>query len=90
MSADAEEFPQASRHASHELDTITIQAWTAVDKTMITAWATRKLAAGPSTVQLGACILDYRLLILPTYGQVVWCLGDELKSNWRELSSPKE
>jgi len=34
-------------------------------------------------------MLDYRLLDLPSLGQMIHALGDEVRAAWRELSSPK-
>lgn len=72
-----------------DIQLITIQAWTVVDGTHITGFVTQQTETGPKTFNIGADLLPYRLLQLPSLGQVVWCLGDEIQHAWRELSSPK-
>jgi len=68
---------------------ITVQAWHVMDKTHLTAFVTAHADGGPKSFNTGAEILDYRLLDLPSLGQVMWCLGDEIRESWRELSHPK-
>ena len=68
---------------------LTVQCWSVADKTQITAFMTTTTEDGPRSQNIGADILDYQLLSLPSLGQVIWCLGDEIQHSWRELSSPK-
>jgi len=74
---------------TRDLRLLTVQAWHVVDKTHITAFASYDKDERPVSVNLGADILDYQLLALPSLGQIMWCLGDEVRQAWRELSSPK-
>jgi hypothetical protein len=75
--------------AHGELAMITIQCWSALDRTMIAASALYATEQGQVRRNIGGDILDYRILSMPTLSQVVYCLGDEIKSGWRELSTPK-
>lgn len=68
---------------------LTVQAWTVAHKTQITAFYTESTEEGPVTRNTGADLLDYQLLSLPSLGQIIWCLGDEIQHAWRELSHPK-
>ena len=68
---------------------VTVQAWTVAHKTHMTAFWTENGPEGPQTHNSGADLLDYQLLSLPSLGQIMWCLGDEIQHAWRELSSPK-
>lgn len=61
-----------------------------MDRTNVTAFVTYQTPTGPVSLNTGAEILDYPLLQLPTLGQIMWCLGDEIRESWRELSSPKQ
>lgn len=82
--------PEGIRIATPEdIQLITIQAWTVVDGTHITGFVTQHSETGPKTFNVGADLLPYRLLQLPSLGQIVWCLGDEIQHAWRELSTPK-
>jgi len=74
---------------TRDLRLLTIQAWHVMDKTHITCFGSYDLEQGPVSRNLGADILDYQLLALPSLGQIIWCLGDEVRQAWRELSSPK-
>lgn len=74
---------------TRDLQLLTVQSWTVMDRTHITCFATYRDESGPRSVNLGADMLDYKLLQLPSLGQIIWCLGDEIRHAWRELSSPK-
>jgi len=82
--------PEESITPPGELQLISLQAWHVMDRTNITAYATYATPTGPKSLNIGAEVLDYRLMDLPTLGQVMWCLGDEVRQAWRELSSPKQ
>ena len=83
-------MPGQSTAVPGPLELVSIQAWSVLDRTNITAFVTYRTDTGPATMNIGAEILDYPLLELPTLGQVIWCLGDEMRESWRELSSPKQ
>lgn len=72
-----------------DVQLITIQAWSVLNGTHVTAFITKQGEEGPQTFNTGADVLEYRLLQLPSLGQIVWCLGDEIQHAWRELSTPK-
>ena len=72
-----------------DVQLVTIQAWTVANKTHVTAFWTTRNEDGPQTFNSGADLLDYQLLSLPSLGQIIWCLGDEIQHAWRELSTPK-
>lgn len=69
---------------------ISIHCWTFGDKTMISAVGVFEEEGQTTRHNLGADVLDYKVMDLPSLGQVVWCLGDEVRQAWRELSSPKQ
>lgn len=69
---------------------ITIHAWTHAHQTMISAVGVFEEDGNTTRHNLGADVLDYVLLDLPSLGQVIWTLGDETRQAWRELSSPKQ
>jgi hypothetical protein len=75
--------------AHGELAMITVQCWSALDRTMLNVHALYQTDEGQVRRNVGADILDYRILSMPTLAQVVYCLGDEIKAGWRELSTPK-
>lgn len=68
---------------------ITVQAWPVMGKTHLTVFITHGSPEGPRTTNTGAELLEYNILSMPSLGQVVWLLGDELRHNYRELSSPR-
>lgn len=68
---------------------ITVQAWPVMGKTHLTLFVTHQSEHGPRTTNCGAEILEYDLMAMPSLGQVVWLLGDEILHNYKELSSPK-
>lgn len=74
-----------------ELQQVQFNIWQVAGKSMIAAVGVYSRAEDGSAVRtnIGADILDYRVFDLPSLGQVVWCLGDEIRQGWRELSSPK-
>lgn len=72
-----------------DLTMVQIMAWTVGDRTAISAVGVYEEGGRVVRRNLGADMLDYQLLSLPSLGQVVWTLGDEMMAAWRELSSPK-
>lgn len=72
-----------------KIQLLTVQCWTVMNTTQISAFMTTADDSGPKSFNIGADILDYQLLSLPSLGQIIWCLGDEIQHSWRELSSPK-
>lgn len=68
---------------------ITVQAWPVMGKTHLTVFVTYQGEDGPKTSNCGAEILEYDLMAMPSLGQVVWLLGDEILHNYKELSSPR-
>jgi hypothetical protein len=68
---------------------VTVQAWPVMGKTHLTVFVTYGGEEGPKTVNTGAELLEYNILSMPSLGQVVWLLGDEIQHSWRELSSPR-
>jgi len=73
-----------------DLRQITIYAWTFGDKTMISAAGVYEKDGQQSRHNLGADILEYDIFALPSLGQTMWCLGDEVRQAWRELTNPKQ
>jgi len=82
------ERPQPLPEQKH-LTMVQIMAWTVGDRTAISAVGVYEDGERVVRHNLGADMLDYQLLRLPSLGQVVWSLGDEVMCAWRELSSPK-
>jgi len=74
----------------HALRQVTIHAWSVADRTAISAVGVFEEDGETTRHNIGADMLDYQLLSLPSLGQVIWCLGDEVRQAWRELSSPKQ
>jgi len=72
-----------------KLAQITIHCWSVADKTAVTAVGVYQDETQTYRRNIGADMLDYKLLDLPSLGQMVYCLGDEVMKAWRELSSPK-
>jgi len=68
---------------------ISIHCWSVADRTAITAVGVYQDDVETYRKNLGADMLEYRLLDLPSLGQMVHSLGDEVRNAWRELSSPK-
>lgn len=72
-----------------DLTMVQIMAWTVGDRTAISAVGVYEEGGRVVRRNLGADMLEYQLLSLPSLGQVVWTLADEMMHGWRELSSPK-
>lgn len=72
-----------------DLTMVQVMAWTVGDRTAISAVGVYDEGGRVTRRNLGADVLDYDLLSLPSLGQVVWTLADEMMRGWRELSSPK-
>ena len=83
----SERLPLPPRHTLRQ---ITIHAWSHGPQTMISAVGVFEQDGETTRHNLGADVLDYVLLDLPTLGQAMWCLGDEIRQAHRELSSPKQ
>ncbi len=73
----------------HQAQLITVQAWPVMGKTHMTVFVTYADESGPRTMNTGAELLEYNILSMPSLGQVVWLLGDEIQHSWRELSTPR-
>lgn len=71
------------------LTMVELKAWTVGDRTAVSATGVYEQEGRVMRRNLGADMLDYDLLSLPSLGQVVWTLADEAMRGWRELSSPK-
>lgn len=71
------------------LQMITIQAWSALGKSQMSAYGSWKNDEGTKSYNIGALLLEYDVLALPSLGQSVFCIGDEVRTGWRELSHPK-
>lgn len=72
-----------------QLTMVQIMVWTVGDRTALSAVGVYEDGGRVVRRNLGADVLDYQLLSMPSLGQVVWTLGDEVRAAWRELSSPK-
>lgn len=90
MGTHGKPIPQLADVVHLPLIMVTFQCWRAADRTMIAAMGRYGSGEEATTVNIGSDILEYDALVLPTLGQTVWCLGDEIRSGWRELSSPKQ
>jgi hypothetical protein len=90
MGSHSEE-PQSTRvTAPRNLQLITVQAWPVMGKTHLTVFVTYSTEDGPRTMNTGAELLEYNIMSMPSLGQIVWLLGDEIQHSWKELSSPKQ
>lgn len=69
---------------------ITFQVWSVMHQSQMAAYATYEREEGQKTFNIGGHLLDYDVLHLPSLGQTVFCIGDEIRSGWRELSHPKQ
>lgn len=72
-----------------DLQMLTFQVWTTLNRSSITAYGTFKKDDETKSYNIGGHVLDYDVLHLPSLGQTVFCIGDEIRSAWRELSHPK-
>lgn len=72
-----------------KLAQISIHCWSVADRTAITAVGVYSDGIETYRKNLGADMLDYHLLDLPSLGQMIHAFGDEVRNAWRELSSPK-
>lgn len=74
-----------------ELQQVTFHVWHVADRSMISAIGV--YARGETGEQIrtniGADILDYRIMDLPSLPQIVWAIGDEIRAGYKELSHPK-
>ena len=68
---------------------ITLQVWNVMDKSQMSAFATYEREEGQQSFNIGAHLLGYDVLHLPSLGQTVFSIGDEVRMAWRELSHPK-
>jgi len=80
----------AAAHAAmvDNLETVSLQAWNVAQGSQITVFGTYRRPEGPQSANFGALHLPYQLLSLPSLGQVLWTLGDEVRRNWSDLSMP--
>jgi len=80
----------AAAHAAlvDNLETVSLQAWNVAQGSQITVFGTYRSPEGPHSANFGALHLPYQLLSLPSLGQVLWTLGDEVRRNWSDLSMP--
>ena len=69
---------------------ITFHVWHFGDKTMMTAVGIYEADGVQVRRNIGADILDYKILDLPSLPQVVWAIGDEIRHAYKELSHPKQ
>lgn len=72
-----------------DLQTLTFQVWTVMGRSQISAYGTWKREEGPQSYNIGGALLTYDALHLPSLGQTVFAIGDEIRQCWRELSHPK-
>lgn len=72
------------------LKMITIQVWTVMHQAQMSAYGTWEREEGQQSFNIGAHLLDYDVLHLPSLGQTVFSIGDEIRMAWRELSHPKK
>jgi hypothetical protein len=68
---------------------ITFHAWPVAGRTMISAVGVFEVDGEYVRHNIGADILDYDALSMPTLTQCVYALGDEIRGGARELSHPK-
>lgn len=72
-----------------DLTTLTFQVWTVMGRSQIAAYGTWHREEGPKSFNIGGALLTYDALHLPSLGQTVFAIGDEIRQSWRELSHPK-
>jgi len=74
-----------------ELQQIQFNIWHVTNQTMIAAVGVYSRDADGAVVRtnIGADILDYRIMDLPSLPQIVWAIGDEIRAGYKELSHPK-
>jgi len=72
-----------------QLVQITFHAWRHADRTMISAVGVYEVDGETIRRNIGGDVLEYDAFSMPGIGQTVYCLGDEIRQAWRELSSPK-
>lgn len=70
------------------LETLSIQAWDVVGASQVAIFGTYKTPEGPKSQHFGQLHLPYPILSLPSLGQVLWTLGDEVRSSYRSLTPP--
>ena len=73
-----------------DLQMITFQVWSAMGKSQMSAYGSWRRDESTKSYNIGALLLDYDILQLPSLGQSVFCIGDEIRMGWRELSHPKQ
>lgn len=69
---------------------ITFQVWSVMHQSQMAAYATYEREEGQKSFNIGGHLLDYDVLHLPSLGQTVFSIGDEIRMAWRELSHPKQ
>lgn len=74
-----------------ELQQITFHIWHVADRSMISAVGVYARGETGEAIRtnIGADILEYRIMDLPSLPQIVWAIGDEIRSGYKELSHPK-
>jgi hypothetical protein len=73
-----------------QLRQITFHCWPVANRTMISAVGVFEVDGEHVRMNIGADILDYDALSMPTLTQCVWALGEEIRGGARELSHPKQ
>ena len=74
-----------------ELQQISFHVWHVADRTMMSAVGvySRSDTGEAIRTNIGADILDYRIMDLPSLPQIVFAIGDEIRAGHKELSHPK-
>jgi hypothetical protein len=74
-----------------ELQQISFHIWHVADRTMMSAVGVYARGETGEAIRtnIGADILDYRIMDLPALPQIVWAIGDEIRAGYKELSHPK-
>lgn len=80
----------AAREAARlqHLAMITVQAWSVADHTMIATTLVHEGQLGTTRTPLGTIEVAYRILHLPSVGQAIYAVGDELCRNWLDVANP--
>jgi len=81
----------AHAHAAQvdNMQVLHVEAWDTTGGSTVAVWAAYLVDGEIQKRSLGSRHLPYQLLSLPSLGQVLWTLGDEIRASYRDLTPPQ-
>lgn len=71
------------------LQVLHVECWNVTTGATLTVWGAFLVDGEVQKRSLGSRHLSYQLLSLPSLGQVLWTMGDEIRAAYRDLTPPQ-